>query len=198
MNRCAPAAHAHGVSPRPARPGAAPAPPFGTVDRGSHAAQNVSLIPQLVRSLSLSLPHSGLISFDGKMNVIIARKKSPSRCPFPGELFRPSVRFRHPLPVLHMPPCRSKLSGIVVASRCSHAGRLLGRHGNMILNLFVCAAATHGAARRRWGTPTKGCEAALPSLGHRLSSPARRRQPSQSAAARRRPLMLQDTLWLSR
>ena len=197
MNRCAPAAHAHGVSPRPARPGAR----TSLWNRGSRLACRTKCFshPSTCEvSLSLPLPHSGLISFDGKMNVIIARKKSPSRCPFPGELFRPSVRFRHPLPVLHMPPCRSKLSGIVVASRCSHAGRLLGRHGNMILNLFVCAAATHGAARRRWGTPTKGCEAALPSLGHRLSSPARRRQPSQSAAARRRPLMLQDTLWLSR
>ena len=120
----------------------------------------------------LSLSHSGLISFDGKMNVIISlpqKKISLFRCPFPAEN-------RNSPFVLHMPP-----PPLYFEWNCGVASHPARRHGIAVLNLFVCAGATHGVVA------AKGCERPCSPR----SAPARARPPAVRQSSRR--LMLQDT-----
>ena len=176
MNRCAHAAHAHDVSPGPSSP-ALLLQPTAAPHMPPH-----KMFPSFLDHLcgpSLSLSHSGLISFDGKMNVIISlpqKKISLFRCPFPAEN-------RNSPFVLHMPP------PLYFEWNCGVASHPARRHGIAVLNLFVCAGATHGVVA------AKGCE--RPCSPRSAPARARRaRRPSVESPSDVTGYSL--TLWLSR
>ena len=137
--------------------------------RPSHAAtQNVSLLPRpLVRSFS----HSGLISFDGKMNVIISlpQKKSP----------RSVARFQQRIAILSsFSICRRRSTSSGIA-----ALRAIQPGGTASRSSIYSSARGPPTARRCRGQRVR--EAVLPSIG------ACPRPPAVRQSSRR--LMLQDT-----
>ena len=151
--------------------------------RPSHAAaQNVSLLPRpLVRSFSLS--HSGLISFDGKMNVIISLPQKNLLVPLPISSRESQFSLRSPYAA---PPAAPPLYFEWNCGVASHPAR---RHGIAVLNLFVCAGATHGVVA------AKGCE--RPCSPRSAPARARRaRRPSVESPSDVTGYSL--TLWLSR
>ena len=123
----------------------------------------------------LSLSHSGLISFDGKMNVIISLPQKNLLVPLPISSRESQFSLRSPYAA---PPAAPPLYFEWNCGVASHPAR---RHGIAVLNLFVCAGATHGVVA------AKGCERPCSPR----SAPARARPPAVRQSSRR--LMLQDT-----
>ena len=161
MNRCAHAAHAHDVSPRPSSP-ALLLQPTAAPHMPPH-----KMFPSFLDHLcgpSLSLSHSGLISFDGKMNVIISLPQKNLLVPLPISSRESQFSLRSPYAAA--PP-------LYFEWNCGVASHPARRHGIAVLNLFVCAGATHGVVA------AKGCERPCSPR----SAPARARPPSVSRVA---------------
>lgn len=157
-------------------------PPPTDCRRPSHAAaQNVSLLPRpRVRSFSLSLSHSGLISFDGKMNVIISlpQKKNP---PVPLPISTRESQFS-----LRSPYAAAAALLRVELRRCEPVSPAARHRGPQFIRL------RGGHPRRRRGQRVR--EAVLPSIGACPRPPARR--PSVESPSDVTGYSL--TLWLSR
>ena len=168
MNRCAHAAHAHDVSPGPSSP-ALLLQPTAAPHMPPH-----KMFPSFLDHLcgpSLSLSHSGLISFDGKMNVIISlpQKKSP----------RSVAHFQQRIAILSsFSICRRRSTSSGIA-----ALRAIQPGGTASRSSIYSSARGPPTARRCRGQRVR--EAVLPSIG------ACPRPPAVRQSSRR--LMLQDT-----